>query len=157
MLSQDRYSLEQWKQLMTDANQEFSARTYATALVLYQQALEQLLKTFSEQVEQDARGAVAAVMVNYFNLADTFLAVKQPDQSCEQFEQAFLFLQALINSGSTTDELKDIALHACGRLEMEWACCIQQHSRGLVDEHKLRYRNVTLALQQDLVCGPVLH
>jgi len=139
---------QQWKHLISTANGHFSSQAYHSALSLYQKALSLLETDWSIHLRQHPDNALAAMMVTHFNLADTWQALDQAEQACIQFEQACSFIHQLIERPGLSESIRHSAIRAAGRLDMEWACCVKQHSRSLSEQHKRHYANAHLALEQ---------
>ena len=129
-----------WQQQTTRANQCYARERYREALSLYRQAITQALSAFDESCCADDQGALAAVLVSYFNLGDGYLATGNAEQAGRQFELAEQFLGQLAMAEGCNSELV-----YCGRSQLfrEWTRFIHSGS-GQLSEHHLRcYENAT--------------
>lgn len=131
--------MDEWKQLIAAGNYQYSAENYQSALAMYDKSLNCILKDFSQQLELDPHGAIAAVLISYFNLADTYADQSKFEQAAEQFEQAYRFVLGLVASTFVTEEISLALVKSVSRLDLEWTDFIKRAAKQLPAEHLQLY------------------
>lgn len=131
--------MEDWKKLITAGNCHFTAENYVNALTKYHESLQCILKGFSMQLTSDPQGAIAAVLVSYFNLADTFVEQGNLDDASLQFESAYCFINRLSHGVYLDEEYASAMCRGFSQLQLEWSLYIQGHAKKLSALHLQKF------------------
>ncbi len=131
--------MENWKKLICEANSEHSAKNFAAAIALYEKSLGCALE-ISDQIENDPNGHIAAILVTYFNLSETFENMGNVKKAGTQFEHAFKSIIRFLRQGYS-DQVNAAVIRAGRQLNLEWSSFIHKHSDELEDAHFKRYEN----------------
>lgn len=134
--------MDEWKQLIAAGNYQYSAENYQSALAMYDKSLSCILSDFNKQLDLDPKVAIAAVLISYFNLADTYADQCDFRQAAEQFEQAYHFVLGLVANSFVTEEMSHALVKSVSRLDLEWTDFIKRAAKQLPAEHLQLYADV---------------
>lgn len=149
--------MEEWKQLTLAGNYHYSSENYESALTIYHQSLRCILDDFSNQLSRNPQGAIAAVLVSYFNLADAHAETNELDLASSQFESAFGFICQLLNSGDLGADTLDATTRGCNQLQLEWTKYIKAHAKKLSALHLQQFATAKQTFVEVLRNSQTLH
>ncbi|XPF93980.1 hypothetical protein ACM9HF_18505 [Colwellia sp. RE-S-Sl-9] len=123
--------MKEWESIMREAKQAFNDKVFSVAIFLNKQALDVANDRFNEYVNEDAEKSVAAVMVSYFSLADSYIQIRDFQQAYSIYQQSFSFLQVITSDLYKNRELEVAASHGMSHLKNEWYLFIKHHENKL--------------------------
>lgn len=111
--------MKEWESTMKEAKEAFNDKFFSIAIFLNKQALDLANELFDESVKIDAEKSVAAVMVSYFSLVDSYVEIRDFKQAYNIYQQSFSFLQST-STAYKSPNLESAACHAVSHLKNEW-------------------------------------
>ena len=112
--------MEEWKFLICAANQAFDGSYLDNALTLYNRALDLGKKNAANNLNKNPDMSIASVTICYFNIADTYLLMKQPATATQYLRDCFDYLKELERQRDLETEAQLAILRAHRRCYREW-------------------------------------
>ncbi|MGB2222025.1 hypothetical protein [Neptunomonas sp.] len=128
--------MKNWELLINQGRDAYSEERFNQALSINQNAIEIALNLFDNVFELEPERAVAAVVISYFNIADTYIALNSWSSAQQALEQASLFLQKQFSCLFLSEPQQVALLHAASHLRIEWASLIQKSSAATAATHQ---------------------
>jgi hypothetical protein len=144
--------MKKWESTMREAKQAFNDNLFSIAIFLNKQALDLAHENFGEYVHEDAEKSVAAVMVSYFSLADSYIQIRDFQQVYKMYQSSFNFLQVLMSDTYKKTAVEAAAFHGMSHWRNEWSLFIKSHKDKL-DMPSLYLKNV---FQKNLHLSPTV-
>lgn len=123
--------MKEWERVMREAKQAFNDKVFSAALFLNKQALDLAKECFNEHVSEDPEGAVAAVMVSHFSLADSYIQIRDFQQAFDTYQLCFDFVQVISDTPEQSKGMEVAISHAVSHLQKEWYLFIKHHKDKL--------------------------
>ena len=128
--------MQHWERLTRQANRAYSNHAYLEAVDLNRQALSQVEHSFNEDFYQDAESVVAASVVSFLNIAESYTALGDFISANSQYEQAVNFLQSIIGRNDVTEEQRDLITRTATHIRFEWELFTQSHGKAFSAQSK---------------------
>lgn len=133
--------MNKWKQSIMRGDTEYRLRCFGSAILMYNQALDQALYEFQDVFEQSRDRAVSQVVLSHLSLAACYVAVEELERASDCYIQALGFLEQLLGHAERGDEtLFGTVLRAVSHVNSVWQDFVRQHRTRLDEEQQLRYR-----------------
>lgn len=126
-----------WEKLTRQANQAYSNQAFLEAVDFNQQALGQVQKSFDDDFRQDPESAVAAAVVSYLNIAESYTGLGNFIAANEQYENAINFLQAAIVRPDLAADQRDLIMQTANHVRFEWELFVQSHGQDMKTHNKI--------------------
>ena len=121
----------EWENTMREAKEAFNNKVFSVAIFLNKQALDLASERFDENVKIDAEKSVAAVMVSYFSLVDSYVEIRDFKQAYNIYQRSFDFLNILMSTTYKSSNLESAVSHAISHLKNEWGLFYKNHKDEL--------------------------
>lgn len=121
----------EWENTIREAKEAFNNKIFSVAIFLNKQALDLANERFDENVKVDAEKSVAAVMVSYFSLIDSYVEIRDFKQAYNIYQQSFNFLKIITSTLYKSPNFELAACHAVSHLKNEWSLFYKNHQDEL--------------------------
>lgn len=132
--------MDRWQAFTLRGMTEYRQHDFRMAALMHNSALNQArLDCHGCGASPPAPLAITKVMVSCFNLADCHVALADPDEACDCYIAAQLFLMDL---GDRTDQdasAEQARLHALSRLHLTWTDFMHCHGRNIAMCKRILY------------------
>ncbi|WP_426358173.1 hypothetical protein ACPUVO_17295 [Pseudocolwellia sp. HL-MZ19] len=125
--------MKEWESTMIEAKQAFNDKVFSAAIFLNKHAVDIAISGFNENVVSDAEKAVASVMVSYFSLADSYIAIRDFKQAYNMYQLSFSFLQTLNQEHSEELVISRAVSHGISHLKIEWSLFVKDHQDKITE------------------------
>jgi len=119
--------MKEWEKTMLEAKQAFNNKIFSAAIFLNKHALDIATTLFNDNLHYDPEKAVASVMVSYFSLADSYIAIRDFKQAYDMYQLSFNFLQYVNQEQDKSLEISLAVSHGISHLQKEWILFIKHH------------------------------
>ncbi|TDO98669.1 tetratricopeptide repeat protein [Marinomonas balearica] len=123
--------MQHWEKLTRKANIAFSNQAYLESVDLNLSALLTAQQEFDQRFDVDAESAVAANIVSYLNLAESYAAMGDLLTANGHYESALNFLNTIVIRPSINREQTDLIHRTLNHVRFEWDLFSQSHRNEL--------------------------
>ncbi len=140
--------MNEWKTIISEANQAFQHEDFTTAIDLNKRALRHAANIFEDYIELEPDNAIMAILVSYLNQAEAYEITQEYPKACCLYERAYTFVSCLMRDDKTDHEVRNAAIKASSCVLTEWMQFLSRHKHDLNHETLSRYQKiVSLGLQ----------
>lgn len=140
--------MQYWEQLTRLANKAHSNHAFSDSVELNRQALAFATEHFDEDFRQDAESAVAASIVSYLNMAESYTSLGDYLSANTQYERAVHFLQTALSRVDVSAEQRDLLSRTATHVRFEWELFSQSHGTALSIQSKSLVQALSNAVAQ---------
>ncbi|ADZ92375.1 hypothetical protein [Marinomonas mediterranea] len=147
--------MQHWERLTRKANIAFTNQAYLESVDLNLSALATAQKEFDLQFGVDAESAVAANIVSYLNLAESYAAMGDLLTANSHYESAINFLSSIVIRPSINQEQTDLIHRTVNHVRFEWDLFSQSNRSEL--SMQLSKKSIEKKVSISRVSAQVIH
>lgn len=135
--------MQKWKDLIQNSQKAYVENAYADAIRLNRSALLLSMRDFEKSFSSnDPDGAIASVLVCYFNIIDNYIAQNKSYTAETLFENIFNFLNSLINNSNNNKKQINAIAKGLKKLNMEWSLFCKNNKINSENEWVLKLKSL---------------